>query len=436
MGCRIKFDVCSICGNKAPSRKDYCVHAKNQLNDIYPDGRIVYVDNPNPKFFDISVVFRPADRTGYMMKKVAFSEERDLGESSASLSDKVAELETLAAYLNKAADIDKVVRGYGSVLKSTPGSGSGTGSLQTKWLKHVVPKILSEYSPIDNDDLGWLSGKDFPKVLSTLSEMGILLTTPEFMDLFFMSATGKKAPEGSIEKLVSLQGDILRLMSKHPELAKEVMDTGLFPKKASFDDSVYTRMSKYMPTRSLRDDILKRRDFSKTSAVNPNLGNMATLSFQDPQTGRFYTTTRAKAEHAQGLANEEMAVKLLGAGALGLGAYKGLASMLPSKLKLLALGGGAATTLGLANKIDRPTVMTREGIPVSATTDFVERTAAVKTCTSLAADYARTDGLSVTRQDFPYYVEKTAKVIQDPVMGKRMDFNSVAEAIGRSILGI
>jgi hypothetical protein len=71
MGSRVPYDVCSICGNKAPKIKDYCDHAKFMMNKLLPDGRKVYVDNPKPKFFDISFVHVPADRTAYTLKKVA-----------------------------------------------------------------------------------------------------------------------------------------------------------------------------------------------------------------------------------------------------------------------------------------------------------------------------------------------------------------------------
>ena len=71
MGSRVPYDVCSICGNRAPRIQDYCEHAKTMMNKILPDGRKVYVDNPKPKFFDISFIHVPADRTAYTMKKVA-----------------------------------------------------------------------------------------------------------------------------------------------------------------------------------------------------------------------------------------------------------------------------------------------------------------------------------------------------------------------------
>ena len=71
MGCRVTHDVCSICGNKAPTPKDYCDHVlKHGLNYVFPDGRKVYVTNPNPDFFDISIVVVPADKTACVLAKI------------------------------------------------------------------------------------------------------------------------------------------------------------------------------------------------------------------------------------------------------------------------------------------------------------------------------------------------------------------------------
>ena len=73
MACKIDYDVCSICGNKATTPRGpcdqppevpsggYCKHAKSMLGALLDDGRRVYVDNPHPIFFDISQVGKPAE---------------------------------------------------------------------------------------------------------------------------------------------------------------------------------------------------------------------------------------------------------------------------------------------------------------------------------------------------------------------------------------
>ena len=71
MGCKVPFDICTICGHKSKTRNDYCEHAKNMMGKILPDGRIVGVINTLPRFFDISFVFIGADRTAKVMAKLA-----------------------------------------------------------------------------------------------------------------------------------------------------------------------------------------------------------------------------------------------------------------------------------------------------------------------------------------------------------------------------
>lgn len=88
MACRVPYDVCSYCGNQAPSTDDYCTGTHQGgmckaggLKDnigvtVEIDGGLhqLHADNPHPTFFDISHVYRPADRIAYvtgMLEKAA-----------------------------------------------------------------------------------------------------------------------------------------------------------------------------------------------------------------------------------------------------------------------------------------------------------------------------------------------------------------------------
>lgn len=84
--CRVRFDVCSICGNKATAKNPYCEHIKYHKREVYPDGKQAYMINVNPTFFDISIVRRRADKIAYVLNKVASVN------SAASLMEKNAEL--------------------------------------------------------------------------------------------------------------------------------------------------------------------------------------------------------------------------------------------------------------------------------------------------------------------------------------------------------
>lgn len=76
MSCRVPNDVCCVCGNRARNRSEYCRGydeggscpgggAFRKLGTVTADGTQLYVDNPQPTFFDISWVHRPADRIAY-----------------------------------------------------------------------------------------------------------------------------------------------------------------------------------------------------------------------------------------------------------------------------------------------------------------------------------------------------------------------------------
>lgn len=75
MACRVPYDVCSGCNNKARTREEYCKEANCKYGGCYNnltklikvanDAHILHVDNPEPCFFDISNVWRPADRIAY-----------------------------------------------------------------------------------------------------------------------------------------------------------------------------------------------------------------------------------------------------------------------------------------------------------------------------------------------------------------------------------
>ena len=93
MACKVAHDVCNNCLNKAANRSQYCTEdtcispadgrrmfgCKEGLSKVSSDGRVQYVENPNPMFFDISEVIRPADR-------IAFGGVAEYMQKAASLS--------------------------------------------------------------------------------------------------------------------------------------------------------------------------------------------------------------------------------------------------------------------------------------------------------------------------------------------------------------
>lgn len=70
MACRVSHDRCSICNNIRKSSKDpaTCDHVRHELGKVAEDGRVTGTYNDEPNFFDISFVYRPADRIAWHLK--------------------------------------------------------------------------------------------------------------------------------------------------------------------------------------------------------------------------------------------------------------------------------------------------------------------------------------------------------------------------------
>ena len=73
MSCRVPGDRCGRCNTFRTSSKDpnQCDHIKYALGRMEDDGRINGVYNDDPKFFDMSFVLKPADRTAWSLKVAA-----------------------------------------------------------------------------------------------------------------------------------------------------------------------------------------------------------------------------------------------------------------------------------------------------------------------------------------------------------------------------
>lgn len=201
MGARLPYDVCTICGNKAKTRLEYCDHLRYQMNQIDPvSGMLVGAINPYPKFFDISRVLIPADKTAYMWEKIAsaasplarigsaelatipaskWSDHQYLTEKVAATSEVWAEKTSAnkSASVRKSAAIDKQI------------PVSTVKPLFTEKLRRMLPiskQALEASSP--DLDMAKLKGFSMAQILSTLLALGILPKASESAELFKLFA--------------------------------------------------------------------------------------------------------------------------------------------------------------------------------------------------------------------------------------------------------
>lgn len=173
MACKTPFDMCSICGNEAHSRQEYCEHLSNELGRMYPDGRKVMALNVAPlRFFDISIVVRPADVTSSVLQKVASAEDHVMGSAELAevegLSEKTASLKKLSEFVKEITD--------GVVIDADPN------------LDAMLKKVVDP----SHDVIEVLRNYDLKSVLESLAHLGISPSLAWLAELIARKTMGKE----------------------------------------------------------------------------------------------------------------------------------------------------------------------------------------------------------------------------------------------------
>lgn len=365
MGCHVKWDVCSVCGHRAPTRKDYCVHARDMMRRVLESGEKCCVLNPSPRFFDISIVFRPADPTGFMLKKVA---ESVYEISSAELAEKHAAHAEKGAAVRKLSDIQKVLVGPTTLVK--PGA---EGVMLRKYREKMLSTDLADVKPKTARALEVLASYSVPEAVSTLAAHDVALSAGEFAKLFSRKVAGYEPSEREIDRIVAIQPLLREVIAQYPDVGEKVasfVEIGaqhvrpeLVAKLSSMGEWLTSELTPHMPAGPAYN-------YHATQPAKTDL-----LTMTDPRTGHVYQTTRGAAM-AGDKAHQRHVLAASALAALGYGAALSRVSGLRKHPMLLAgsaLGLGHLTGKGLVDNIGgyrNPTYMTDQGLPVQGNTEF------------------------------------------------------------------
>lgn len=369
MGCRIKYDVCTICGHRAPTRKQYCEHLKYSMRQVTPSGLRAGALNPSPRFFDISWVVRPADQTGYMLKKVAHVGESYVLRTAAEAGEYLDRVDEKKAALQKLSDIDKVVRGVSVDHKMSPLSESEATSVRQ--YHQLIRPALQGMPVMDDGTLSSLSQHPLAQVLSTLSAAGVILTTPEFVKLLLARlAPQTHISDDALDAIVAMQGNVFDFFAQHPQLLDQLSESDLFSiKQDNVRPEIAEKAERYLEKRSTIADYLSRalipRDFRDEE---PRWTD--TLHVSDPATGQLYRTTRGAAREAHDAIARKQLAKVVGGTALLGGAYKLLAPNIPSVMRPLALGTMGVLGYQHLRPDMGPQYRTEEGVNIPTITEL------------------------------------------------------------------
>ena len=208
MSCKVPYDICTICGHKAANRKEYCDHLTNEMGHVKEGGWQVGAINDRPLFFDISGVFRPADRIAYGLQKVASTGEMP---EEFIPSARIAELwgisapmsvlmdssprpvqEKLAA-MQRMAAMEKQIEATGRLIGSDVDAGHPTGSMP-------------------EEAIGKMRGCDMNNLMGALASAEICLPVGDF--LRYVLGNKYDSVAGETDKVASLLPGIYSRMLK------------------------------------------------------------------------------------------------------------------------------------------------------------------------------------------------------------------------------
>lgn len=244
MACNTPYDVCSVCGNKATTRQSYCNHLTGMLNHLLPDGRKVMSLNLGPlKFFDISIVIKPADVTSSVLQKVA----NHSGVVS-SVEEAMAAGVAYEGRIEKSASIIKIAREkVAELIKNIEGDMIASSDNLKDVLGHIADP---------EDSLMEILGKFNPEqVMNAFAEVGISPSL-EFFAKYIVRCILKEKSDNMLAAVA-----IQTLLEEGPGAVPMELCSGLFPtvNDVEVNPMLLQVVSKYAPTSSLKYEYVEKR---------------------------------------------------------------------------------------------------------------------------------------------------------------------------------
>jgi len=343
--CKVKYDRCSICQNKAKSRSEYCIHLQNYLRQIVSremadrwsrelgitilPGSAVMMFNDHPKFFDISEVYIGAERTAFVLGKAAHvghvTPSIDIADAYGVTDNDIDKL----SMIGKKSEIDKKIGGPDS-LQDFDGQVVAVANKMKDKIDVTNLRVMADEPEINTSVLNSIAqAAPLSRVLSTMLGMGIQPKPREFQRIVLVSM-------GS--------SDIADALDKNNEIfdyTDEVEPIDLPIGSNGFDDCISRMLVGYVRDRSAYPEFLEPRFHEVMDKSASYAGDLTTNYWhQNAQgTGPLITQSNISplALTLGGIAALYMGLKLRAAGY----STKVLADTFASKPWLQVLIGGS-----------------------------------------------------------------------------------------------
>ncbi len=258
MAAKVASDVCTWCGHEAKDDRGRCEHIPSKIGELNKQGEMCGMDNVNPRWFELSIVGRPADRIGMSLKLASeyapklssdylkiYSDFSAPHESGEFLISKRASAKRII--LQKLSEMEKRIEG---IAKAGPKDSS------EKYIANEATKI-NHGDKLSPEVIDELRKQEPGKLLKQLAEHGIVFSPEDFVKYLF----GDKLKDSGIVRRMKIrlplgfsgmddedEADVLHNEKFDPTeiggLPKEVkkLISGLFDDHSIFDRPAHGRV--------------------------------------------------------------------------------------------------------------------------------------------------------------------------------------------------
>lgn len=231
MACRVPFDVCSVCGNRAKTKQEYCRGIDeggscpggglmNKIASILDDGTQLFADNPDPCFFDISRVPRPADRIAWVLGEFKEASANDRVISGVELAEMYGIADPLLDEVNISLSVDPDMYKLAQHLISVENSIA----------RNPYSKFNLAFIPEVQPKLNWLSSNaaSISDIVAGSAHTKIAMPLEGFLSL----TTGQNITDSDLIKSVkqNLSGIYAKMSAGKP--LEKLLATATFYKNA------------------------------------------------------------------------------------------------------------------------------------------------------------------------------------------------------------
>lgn len=267
MACKIPFDKCSSCGNMARTRAEYCDSIENgghckagglkhNIGRVMSDGHILHADNPDPSFFDISHVFRPADRIAYVSGQLQKAASSAGCVSGAELAEQMGV--TLPVSLLTNEFTSKRAQAQLQTLQLLVDTERTLNLRDLTKAAAYTPTGLAAaiQQPIDFDSAPVVGSVKLAELLRGLADAAVVLPVRDFLML-----TIKQADSGLVNAVSSATISIFDRLLNEPNIASTLENNVYFPADAA-PPAVRLWAEKVACTYSVLEDRMQKQAYT------------------------------------------------------------------------------------------------------------------------------------------------------------------------------